>query len=156
MAAQDSSKKYHVTVSGPDVNIDTMTDETVARVVMHVIMSGMTEPPVGVAPASQQRKPTSLTSLQDFVASSGAKGAAQQILAIAEFVCATGNKDEFTRDEIGGKFALAGLPAPDDLPRYFQLAADYGWIGEDARALGHYFITKHGHETLRAKFELGA
>jgi hypothetical protein len=154
MAAQDGSKKYHVTVSGPDVNIDTMTDQTVARVVMHVVMSGMTEPPAGISPA--ERTPTSLTSLQDFVASSGAKGAAQQILAIAEFVCATGNKDEFTRDEIGGKFALAGLPAPDDLARYFQIAADYGWIGEDARALGHYFITKHGHETLRAKFALGA
>ena len=113
MAAQDGSKKYHVTVSGPDVNIDTMTDETVARVVMHVVMSGMTTPRVGVAPSEQQRKPTSLTSLHDFVAASGGKSASQQILAIAEFVCATGNKDEFTRDEIGEKFALAGLPAHD-------------------------------------------
>jgi hypothetical protein len=156
MAAQDGSKKYHVTVSGPNVNIDTMTDEAVARVVMHVIMSGVTEPPVGVTPAGQQRKPTSLTSLKDYVASSGAKGVAQQILAIAEFVCATENKDEFTREEIGEKFALAGLAPPDDLARSFQLAADYGWIGQDARALGHYFITKRGHETLSAKFAPGA
>ena len=81
-----------------------------------------------------------------------ARGTAAQILAIAEFVCATENKDEFTRDEIGAKFELAGLIPPKDLEQKFQAAANYGWIGEDARALGHYFITKHGHETLRAKF----
>lgn len=152
MAAENGRKQYHVKVSGPNVNIDTMTDEIIARAVMHVVMSGLTEP-VRVPSGGQERSPTSLTSLRAFVASSGAKGVPAQILAIAEFVCATENKDEFTRDEIGDKFALAGLRPPENLADKFQAAANYGWIGQDARALGHYFITKHGHEMLSTKFE---
>jgi hypothetical protein len=88
--------------------------------------------------------------LRDFVALSGARSTAAQILAIAQFVRTTERKDEFTR---GGKFGLAGLTPPADLARDFQAAANHGWIAEDPRALDHFFITKEGHEALRKKFE---
>jgi len=147
MAAQEGSKQYHVKVSGPGVNIDTMIDELTARVLMQIVMGGLTEP-LPEAPLGAQQQ----TSLRAFVASSGAKTIAAQILAIAAFVCMTEHKDEFTRGEIGGKFALAGLASPADLPGDFQAAANHGWIGEDPRALGHLFITKGGHQALREKF----
>jgi len=149
MAEQTGSKKYQVIISGPGVNVDTMTDETVARALMAVVMSGSTEPPRAVP----TRGPRETTTLRDFVASSGAKSTAAQILAIAQFVRTTERKDEFTRNEIGGKFELAGLTPAADLARDFQAAANHGWIAEDARALGHFFITTKGHEALRKKFE---
>jgi len=148
MAEQSGHKQYQVKISGPGVNVDTMTDESVARALMAIIMGGLTEPPTMVPPEGQQQ-----TTLRDFVASSGAKTVAAQILAIAQFVRTTESKDEFTRDEIGGKFGLAGMPQPTDLERDFQTAADHGWIAEDPRALGHFFITSKGHEALRKKFE---
>lgn len=147
MAAQDGRKQYHVKISGPGVNVDTMTDETTARALMQTVMGGLTEPLSEAPPGARQQ-----TSLGDFVSSSGARTMPAQILAIAAFVCMTERKDEFTREEIGTKFADAGLAPPKDLEQEFQAAANYGWIGEDPRALGHFFITKGGHEALRAKF----
>jgi hypothetical protein len=149
MAEQNGHKQYQVKISGPGVNVDTMTDEPVARALMAIIMGGLTEPPTMVPPAGQQQT----TTLRDFVAASGAKTVAAQILAIAQFVRTTERKDEFTRDEIGGKFELAGLTPPANLARDFQTAANHGWIAEDPRALGHFFITAGGHEALRKKFE---
>jgi hypothetical protein len=149
MAEQNGGKKYQVTISGPGVNIDTMTDETVARTLMTIVMGGLTEPPRTVPPGGRQETMT----LRDFVASSGARSIPAQILAIAQFVRTTEHKDEFTRDEIGGKFGLAGLTSPADLARDFQAAANHGWIAEDPRALDHFFITKEGHEALRKEFE---
>jgi len=148
MAAQDGSKQYHIKISGPGVNLDTMIDAPTARVLMQIVMGGLTEPSAGVPPAAQQQT----MPLRDFVASSGAKTVAAQILAIAAFVCMTERRDEFTRGEIGDKFTLAGLAQPADLAGAFQAAADNGWIGEDPRALGHFFITKGGHQALREKF----
>jgi hypothetical protein len=148
MAEQNGRKQSQVKISGPGVNVDTMTDETIARTLMAVIMGGSTEPPRMVPPEGQQQ-----TTLRDFVGSSGAKSVAAQILAIAQFVRTTERKDEFTGDEIGGKFELAGLAPPADLAHDFQTAANQGWIAEDARALGHFFITSRGHEALRKKFE---
>ncbi len=149
MAEQTGSKKYQVIISGPGVNVDTMTDEPVARTLMAVVMGGLTEPPRTMPPGGKRET----TTLRDFVASSGAKSTAAQILAIAQFVRTMERKDEFTRDEIGGKFELAGLAPPADLARDFQTAANHGWIAEDPRALGHFFITSGGHEALRKKFE---
>jgi len=149
MAEQNRHKQYQVKISGPGVNVDTMTDGPTARALMAIIMSGSTEPPTVVPTAGPQQT----TTLREFVNSSGAKSTAAQILAIAEFVRTTERKDEFTRDEIGGKFGLAGLPPPVDLARDFQTAANHGWIAEDPRALGHFFITTKGHEALRGKFE---
>jgi hypothetical protein len=50
MAEQNGGKKYQVTISGPGVNIDTITDETVARALMAIVMRGLTEPPRTVPP----------------------------------------------------------------------------------------------------------
>lgn len=153
MAEQNGPKQYQVKISGPGVNIETTTDEPVARALMQIIMGGLTEPPTRILPGGQQQGTApSHASLRDFASSSGARSIPAQILAIAEFVCTTESKDEFTLDEIGGKFGLAGLPPPTNLTRDFQTAADYGWIGEDPRALGRFFITAKGHETLRRKF----
>ncbi len=147
MAAQEGSKQYHVKISGPGVNLDTMIDAPTARVLMQIVMGGLTEPSSAIPQGAREQ-----ISLRDFVASSGAKTVAAQILAIAAFVCMTERRDEFTRGEIGDKFTLAGLAQPADLAGAFQAAADNGWIGEDPRALGHFFITKGGHEALRKKF----
>jgi hypothetical protein len=149
MAEQTGHKQYQVKISGPGVNVDTMTDGPTARALMEIIMSGSTEPPTMIPTAGPQQTMT----LREFVDSSGAKNTAAQILAIAEFVRMTERKDEFTHDEIGSKFGLAGLTPPTNLARDFQTAADYGWIAEDPRALGHFFITAKGHEALRDKFE---
>jgi hypothetical protein len=150
MTEQNGHKPYLVKISGPRVNVETMTDEPTARALMEVIMGGLTEPPTLVPPEGQQQR---TTSLREFVDSSGAKSIAAQVLAIAEFVRTTERKDEFTRDEIGDHFRLADLAPPTNLARDFQTAADYGWIAEDPRALGHYFITTKGHEVLRQRFE---
>jgi hypothetical protein len=149
MAEQPGRKQYQVIISGPGVNVDTMTDETMARMLMEMVMGGLAQPPRIVPPGGGREA----TTLREFVGSSGAKTVAAQILAIAQFVRTTERKDEFTRDEIGGKFELAGLTPAADLAREFQTAADHGWIAEDARALGHFFITTRGHEALRKKFE---
>jgi hypothetical protein len=149
MAEQTGHKQYQVKISGPGMNVDTMTDGPTARALMEIIMSGATEPPTMVPTAGPQQTMT----LREFVGSSGAKSTSAQILAIAEFVRTTKHRDEFTLDDIGSRLGLAGLTPPADLARDFQTAADHGWIAEDPRALGHFFITTKGHEALRGKFE---
>lgn len=98
-------------------------------------------------------KPRGRASLRELVDASGAKNIAAQIVAIAEFLRRNEGKDEFTRDEVGSRFKQAGLAPPKNLGRDFQTAVGKGWISEDSKQAGQFFITGTGEKAIANKFE---
>jgi|SoiMethySBSTD1v2_1073268.scaffolds.fasta_scaffold417405_1 hypothetical protein len=119
-------------------------------------MGGAVEPGAtkeGDAHSSAGRTTKGRAVLRDFVEASGAKNIAAQITAIGAFVCEAEGKEEFTRDEVDGNFKGAGLAPPKNIHRDFQSALSKGWISEDRKSPGQYFITGKGEKALQNKFE---
>ena len=92
------------------------------------------------------------TSLRGFIDQVDAKVLAAKIVAIAAYLRDVEGKDEFSQEEIGGRFKGAGELRPR-ISRNFRTAVGQGWIAEDHQKPGQYFITKEGDAALASKFE---
>ncbi len=160
MTEDNGVKKYDLKLSGHGLNFDREIDERAALTIMNAVLGGaIARQPlasgIGTTSSTASSHPVadSRTSLRGYIDQVGAKILAAKIVAIGAYRRDVEGKEEFTHDDIGGRFKGAGEPAPSNLPRDFQTAVSYGWIAEDHQHPGQYFITKEGDIALANKFE---
>jgi hypothetical protein len=75
-----------------------------------------------------------------------------KITAIGEYLSEHEGQGEFTRDDIKSRFKLAGEAAPANFGRDFAWAVSNGWIAEDHKNPGSFYVTKKGRDSIDARF----
>jgi hypothetical protein len=58
----------------------------------------------------------------------------------------------FTKDDIRGRFRLSGEAAPANFPRDFIWAVKNGWIAEDPKSPGSFYVTQKGRNAIENNF----
>lgn len=148
---------YLVSVKGAGITVEKSVSPDVARQVVNVIMGGiatvmgaMAAKP-GLAAGSHDGA-TRRLSLREFLEESQAKRNPDKITSIAEYLFTFEDQEIFTRDEIKGRFRLAGEAAPANFPRDFVWAVKNGWIAEDSKSPGSFYVTQKGRNAVENKF----
>jgi hypothetical protein len=153
---ESEEELFAVSIKGQGVTIEKTVPVNVARQMINVIMGGAEEPQVskynlpevGSAAAQGGRR----ISLREFLHESQASSNPEKITVIAEYLREHEGKEEFARDEIKGLFRQAGEGAPANFPRDFSVAVRNGWVAEDTKSPGSFFVTNTGRAAISNKF----
>ena len=73
-------------------------------------------------------------------------------MAIAEYLYIHEEVELFTRDDIRGRFRTAGEAVPGNFPRDFAWAVKNGWVAEDVKSAGSFYVTQKGRLAIQSKF----
>jgi hypothetical protein len=160
---ESTEELYKVSIKGVGVTIEKSVPARVARQMINAIMGDAApyepvssqEMPVarnplgtGYAPAAGGHK----TSLREFLDESRASRNPDKITAIAQYIFVHEGADLFTRNDIKGRFRTAGEAAPANFTRDFTWAVKNGWVAEDAKSSGSFYVTKKGGAAIKNKF----
>jgi hypothetical protein len=155
--AESNEELYAVSVKGNGITVEKSVSAPVAREVMNVIMGGT----ASASTATFQRRADTVNtlgsggrriSLREFLEESQVRRNPDKITGIAEYLFQFEGAELFTREDIRGRFRLAGEAAPGNFPRDFMWAVKNGWIAEDAKAQGSFYVTQKGRNAIENKF----
>lgn len=164
METNIDAQKFMVSIKGDGVTIEKTVPEDVARQLITLIMGGaaLYEPVSrretlvstnGTDGSSHPPRPGGRrTSLREFLEETQATRNPDKITAIAEYLVRHEEVELFTRDEIKGRYRSAGEAPPANFPRDFAWAVRNGWIAEDSKSSGSYYVTSKGRAAVENKF----
>jgi hypothetical protein len=154
---------YEVSIKGGGITIEKKVSAHVARQMINVIMGG--GPPYEhvsnqTSPVFRNASGTDHApaigglkrSLREFLEESRPRRNPDKITAIAQYLSVHEGTEVFTRDDIKGRFRTAGEAAPANFPRDFTWAVKNGWIAEDAKSSGSFYVTRTGIAAVKNKF----
>jgi hypothetical protein len=157
VGAEGGQELYTVSIRGEGIAVEKSVPAQIARQVMLVVMGGAVTgdasapinrvDPVGVAESGLRR-----ISLREFLDEAQARRNPDKITAIAEYLFQFEEMGLFTREEIKGRFRAAGEAAPANFPRDFAASVKNGWIAEDSKAPGSFYVTQKGRNAIENKF----
>lgn len=164
MEVESNEDLYAVSIDGNGIKIQKSVPAHIARQMVNVIMGGA----IPCEPVSRQEAPVSKnsssgtghappsggrrTSLREFLDESKASRNPDKITAIAEYLVVHEAIELFTRDDIKGRYRVAGEAAPANFPRDFAWAVKNGWVAEDTKTQGSYYVTQKGRAAIDNKF----
>jgi hypothetical protein len=143
---------YELSLTGPGITITKSVDAERAGAIAQIAMGGAvrqidrlaTGPTVLRAGPVDPGRPLSLREfLQRMDLSIGIHA---KILAVGRYMRDFENLPDFTRDDVRSRFRGAGEPQPGNFPRDFQKAVRAGWIAEDPKSAGRFYVTRTGDE----------
>lgn len=160
MTMQDDPKEktFEISVSGDGISIKRHVDGPTARAITNILMGG------GPGYKRDDAKPDQGTddtgfrgesrrvSLREFLDETQARRNPDKITAIGEYIAEHEEQPEFSRDDVKSRFKQAGEAAPKNYGRDFTWAITNGWIAEDTKNPGAYYVTKKGRDAIDAKF----
>lgn len=162
---ENGEELYAVSIDGNGITIQKNVPAHIARQMINAIMGGAIvdesvsrkEVPVSKNDTSSNRDhgpPLGglRTSLREFLDESQASRNPDKITAIAEYLLVHEAIELFTRDDIKGRYRAAGEAAPANFPRDFAWAVKNGWVAEDLKSLGSYYVTRKGRAAINNKF----
>jgi hypothetical protein len=159
-----NEENFTVSIKGDGVTIEKSVPARVARQMITLIMGGAApHEPVSrldasvstdaSAGASHSSRPgMRRTSLREFLEETQASRNPDKITSIAAYLALHEEVDLFTRDDIKGRYRSAGEAAPANFPRDFAWAVRNGWIAEDSKSSGSFYVTSKGHAAVENKF----
>ncbi len=164
MESEVKEEQFTVSIKGEGITIEKSVSADVARKMIDVIMGG----PRAYEPVSEREVPVSKDSLagarsaiasgarrmslREFLHESQASSNPEKITAIGEYLREHEGKDEFTRDDIKGRFRQAGEAPPKNFSRDFSVATKNVWVADDANSPGSFFLTNTGRAAIKNKF----
>src|ERR1700730_764236 len=165
MEVESSEELYAVSIEGNGITIQKSVPAHIARQMINVIMGGaIVDEPVSRHDAAVSTNDASLgtghvppvggrrTSLREFLDESQASRNPDKITAIAEYLLVHEAIELFTRDDIKGRYRAAGEAAPANFPRDFTWAVKNGWVAEDPKSQGSFYVTQKGRNAIENKF----
>jgi hypothetical protein len=159
-ASQVSGPMYDLSLQGNGVTVEREIPESIARMIVTLVMGGAAMSPIvgrmassagGTTGIEAPGAPESRQSVREFLNQVGPKRNADTITAIAAYLKNSG-QESFTRDQVKDYFRKAGEPSPSNYNRDFADALSTGWIAEDHTNVGSYYITASGEDALRSGF----
>lgn len=157
MDAEGGEELYTVSIKGNGVVVEKSVPAEVARRVINALMAGAFSESASMSgkrsdAASATGSEARRISLREFLEESSARRNPDKIITIAEFVRQFEDKELFTREDIRGRFRLAGEAAPANFPRDFTWAVKNGWIAEDAKSPNSFYVTQTGRNAIANRF----
>lgn len=164
MQEEGSEVLYEVSVSGDGISIKKSVPSEIARGVMSLLMGGAAPQSPGVIGQANSTTgaaaPTGASasgagarmSLREFLDDTQATRNPDKITTIAEYLLQHEGTELFTKDDIKGRFRSAGEAPPGNFPRDFSWTVKNGWIAEEIKTPGSYYVTKKGREAINNKF----
>lgn len=115
--------------------------------IQNEVKGGQKKRETPAAPGGGQRM-----SLREFMDATNAQRNPDKITAIGQYLIEHEGAEDFTRESVKAQFRIARETAPKNFPRDFNLAAASGWIAEDTKKPGHFYVTKTGRDAIEGKF----
>lgn len=149
--------KYRLVLKGPGITIEKDIDQNIAAAIAQLSVSGVS---VGSAGGTARRAPLSASSgseqplsLREFLQQAAASSIHSKIVVVGRFMRDHEGLNDFSREDIRGRFRSAGEPQPANFHRDFQKAVSAGWIAEDPHNKGRFYVTRTGDEAIERGFE---
>lgn len=160
MEDTNAEKTLEISVTGEGVSITQEVDQRTAREIINILMGGSPEYTRGSRPFRQGRSDTEDSetrtqrplSLREYLDETEARRNPDKIVAIGEYMSEHEEVPEFSRDDVKSRFKLAGEAAPRNFARDFAWAVSNGWVAEDPKTPGSFYVTKKGRDAIDAKF----
>ena len=148
---------YTLQIEGSGISITRELDESALGRVLYALLSGSVaggeaSAAPAVSAATAQPRDVSRLSLREYLNEVGASRYAEKIAAIGLYLERHEEQLSFTKDDVKSRFRTAGEPAPANFHRDFNNAIGAGWIAEDAKASGQYYVTHTGETAISAAF----
>lgn len=159
--ATTPAPQYDFSLTGDGISITRKVPEAVARSIIALVLGGavmptreisFAQPPNASGSMPAPRHAHERLSLREYLDDVGATRNPDKITAIGQFMLEQEERDLFTRDDVKSRFRSAGEAAPGNFPRDFSLAVRTGWISEDPKSPGSFYVTKKGREALQGGF----
>jgi hypothetical protein len=149
---------FSVTVKGDGMSVSRTVSKDIAAAIISMAMTGrqpnadvVASSPKGAATQGATDSALPKLSLREFLDSTGAATNSEKIVAIGCYLAAHEVQTTFSKDDVRGRFRLAGEPAPGNLHRDFAAAVKSGWISEDPQAPGQFYVTQKGYKAMQAQ-----
>jgi hypothetical protein len=152
---------YHLSLQGPGLAIDKDIDPQLAGAIAQMTVSGSfrERPTTNVEQHILQKGPAlsepaspglgQRLSLREYLqATVSDRGIHTKILAVGRYLRDHEKQDDFSREDIRGRFRSAGEPQPANFARDFQKAVRAGWIAEDHENRGRFYVTRTGDQEV--------
>lgn len=162
MPNDKEENRIEVSVSGDGISIKRNVDEHIARDIVNILMggtaayipnrSGRSQGSYDTEDRSDQSDRSRRMSLREYLDESQASRNPDKITVIGEFISEFEGRSEFSRDDIKSRFKQAGEAPPGNFGRDFAWAVSNGWVAEDTKNPGAYYVTNKGREAIEAKF----
>jgi hypothetical protein len=91
-------------------------------------------------------------SLREFLTDADAKRMPDKIVTIGEYLMSQAGQEDFSGDDVRDRFRAAGEVAPANFSRDFKWTISNGWVAEDPKNPGRYYVTQTGRAAIQAKF----
>jgi hypothetical protein len=152
-----TKEEYRLTLKGPGLAVDKIIDSQTAGAIAQMTFSGVGTDMANVGQGAKTPQPTLAPSMQrmslrEYLQTNVPdRGIHTKILAVARYMRDFESQSDFNREDVRSRFRSAGEPQPANFHRDFQKAVRAGWIAEDHRNRGRYYVTRTGDEAIDSR-----
>jgi hypothetical protein len=147
---------YSLDLKGEGISISRKIEESKAKAILDVVFGDV---PTDILTATKMETPTrpsgrARLSLREVLDEANATSNAEKIVVIGSYVTGHENAADFSRDDAKNRFKAAGESSPANIHRDFAAAIQNGWIAEDPKKPGRFYVTQKGHTAIAQKFSV--
>ena len=143
---------YDFTLKGEGIDFVGAVDQATARSLLNVVLGSKS---ISTVPSKTEHEKSRAVrppiSLREFLNAHGAKRIPEKIVAIGEYLTASGAAD-FSKDDVLTQFRMAREPMPGNFRRDFAWAIATAWIAEDVQNPGRFYVTQSGKQAVDESF----
>jgi hypothetical protein len=150
----DRKRGYAFTLKGDGMDFSREVDEPTARSLLNLALGGGVPASLAAAkggsgsPGASTQAPTSL---REFLNNHHAKRIPEKIVTIGEYLTSNGAAD-FSKDDVLTQFRVARELMPGNFRRDIIWTIANGWIAEDVKNSGRFYVTQAGKRAVEEKF----
>jgi hypothetical protein len=162
-----SEETYKVSIKGPGLVLERQVPKTISDQLVVLLLTGnpsrvtaspaktpggagnhhiATTSPVDTSKAVEQD-----LSIREYLDSTNAKRVPDKITAIGAYL-EQGGKTDFTKADLVSSFEAASESVPKNLSRDLRWTSKAAWIAARTGKRDTWYVTKSGHEAIKAKF----
>jgi hypothetical protein len=154
VSESEMEQTYTLSLTGDGISIERVVDQETARAIVGIVLGGRRDSNAAPMPTGAQspRVSQERMSLREFLNEAEAKRMPDKIVSIGEYLMSHAGQEGFSVEDLRSGFRLAAEPLPANFRRDHQWTVSNGWIAEDPRNPGTYYVTQSGKAAIEAKF----
>jgi hypothetical protein len=162
-----SDETYKVSIKGPGLALERQVPKTISDQLVVLLLTGnpsrVITSPAGTPAGAGNRHVTTASpgdtgkgveqdlSIREYLDSTNAKRVPDKITAIGAYL-AQGGRADFTKADLVSSFEAASESVPKNLGRDLRWTSKAAWIAARTGKKDTWYVTKSGHEAIKAKF----
>jgi hypothetical protein len=142
---------YSIELKGEGISVSRKIEEAKAKAILNIVLG---DPSSDASMAAKMEVSAKRLSLREVLDDANATSNAEKIVVIGAYVTSQEGAADFSRDDAKNRFRAAGEPAPANIHRDFAAAIQNGWIAEDLKKVGRFYVTQKGSTAIANKFSV--